>query len=1265
MATREISIWNRGLLALLVLALITTASYAAGGKLKVKVTDRDTGELLDGASIEDKGGNFGGSSFEGEAFIVGISPGTYEVFVSRLNYHPQTIQDVTISTNITTEIKVKLVLSTIAVKGVDIFYEPPVVEPTTTGHDKIFDKDVIKNLKAVEIGDVLKQTTGFKRDPEGGWHVRGSRTDGVAIIVEGVDRRDVQVSTNTNVEFTSESVEEISILSGGFPAEYAGAGAIVSITSSEGNKENYSGRVEMQTDRIIDTYSFDTDRLEISVGGPVPNTKEWFKRPITFYFTSISGLSNTYTPFALDRPSNDYLGVGLNLPERQDNNYSTSLKLAYNLTDDTKQKLTLFMTESFHRWDIYPSGEGGIDGNYGYGYKYNLENRPWAQNKQFSGTITYTNQPTSKTLYSIKLITFRTHSIVQPRGKTPGDFTLLDNIENEQAIAFDRNANGRLDNDEFVDSDGNSYMDGFLDANSDRVFEGGGEGYEDLNLNGRWDRGEDWVDLNGNSVYDAAEPWIDVVNPLTGQNNLGVFDPWDSYSDLNGNGRWDASEPQLPEHDWNGNGKWDGERFQDANGDGKYDAWEPWNDLNGNYLYDRGEPFTDKNGNGVFDYGEGYDDLNVNGQVDRRDLQARTTNNDDPEPFIDGDYWWDTGEPFIDEPDPITGLYNGGWDPGEIWFELPSSAGATTGPNIGSGLYYIGTDRTLNGKYDGPNFLFDEYELFTHPADWNFNSDRTRPVIYNFDEEEKGREWVDLTIDSLTSYISGRSTWINRTLHDVANPKFNLRNFTADEGKEWYDDYNKNGKWDREDTFLNPGLWDPTAFWQDRTSTEYTLKSDVQSQVGAHHELKSGFEIKYRNLEMQSISRPDLPYSGEASLPAGSPWPDRGGIRDFYHYRPIEGATYAQDKMEFQGLIVNAGLRLDFIIHDQKAIDEFRDRLARDEPGAILAQRGTYRVSPRLGISHPITERAKLYFNYGHFYQSPNFQYFYKSATANFDANTTIGNPNLEYEKTIQYELGVNTQISDYVVIDVAGYYKDQYDLISTADERWKNLTLDRYVNLDYGRMRGFELSIEKRPANHYALTFNYDFSYAFGKASDQHANLQSRLKNIPYNYDEHPLNWDETHKINAYLTILYKKNEYPRLLGLVFPDDWMMTLQWEFGSGLPYSPSKYTTGIENANLILPNSARLPWREKTVLKMEKYYTLNEAKGTRFLFGFTVENLFNKRNIQAVYAETGSPTESVHPANPAYNPNNNNQNYDANPRNFEPGRQVLFRAGVTF
>ncbi|MBM3325814.1 MAG: TonB-dependent receptor [Calditrichaeota bacterium] len=1244
--------------AFLLLLLTTTLALAGNGSIKGTVTDSEKGEPVMAANVVVLVTELGAATdLDGKFYIIGVRPGVFEVEISCIGYHMQKITGVVVQSDLTTDLNVKLTPSTITLKETVIKYKKPevILDKSTSGTR--FGKDALVLRKPESINAIISSTKGFKVDQEGKWHVRGARAGSVAIVVDGIDQRDPQVDTQTNLSISAEAVDEVNILTGGFNAEYGRAGAVVQVTSAEGPKTHYTGRVEYQTDRIIETYSFDTDRMELNLGGPLPYTRSWLGRPITFYWSSTGYLTNTYTPFNINRPANDYLDLGINLPERQDNSYQTSLKLSYNLSE--AKKLTLSLSHNYHKWDIYPNGEGGVSGNYGYGYKYNLAHRPWAQNRQFSGSLTYTNQLSSRTYYTLQFITFRTHSTVQPRGKNPGEFTLLSAVENNFAQAYDRNGNGWLDPDEYSDSDGDGFMDGFWDANRNNIFDGGGEGYEDLNMNGRWDRGEDWVDLNGNGIYDAAEPWVDVVNPLTGENNIGVWDPWDSYVDINGNGRWDAAEPQLPEQDWNGNGRWDGERFIDANGNGKFDPWEPYTDLNNDYRWNPGEPFEDKNGNGVQDDGEGYDDKNRNGKIDKRDLVSRVGNPDYNEPFIDGDFWWDTGEPFIDEPDPITGLYNGKWDRGEIWFDLPSSANQQTG----AGLWFVGRDMTLNGKYDGPNFLFDEYELFTRPVDWNYNSDRSRPIWYAWDEEARGADWPDRTV--LFSYIPGKSTWVNRTLHDTANPQFDMRNYSYDVDKEWFKDLNNNGQWDRADRFLNEGEWDPTAFWQDRVSTEYTVKYDIQSQVSKHHEMKGGLELKYRDLQMQSISQPDLLYTGEAELPAGSKWPERGGVRDFYHYQPIEGAGYVQDKMEFEGLIVNAGLRLDFIVHDKKIIDEFTARLERDEPGAIVAERGKYRISPRLGISHPITERSKLYFNYGHFYQAPSFQYYYKSATANFEANTTIGNPNLEYEKTIQYELGVNTQISDYIVFDISGYYKDQYDLISTADERWKNLTLDRYVNLDYGRMRGFEFTIEKRPSHHYAVTFNYDFSYAYGKASDQHANQANRLRGIPYNYDEHPLDWDETHKINAFLTILYDKGEYPRLLGFTLPDDWMMSLQWDFGSGTPYTPSKYTTGIENTNLILPNSARTPWRERTTLKFEKYYTLDMKKGNRAFFGFTVGNLFNKRNIVGLYTETGSPTQAVHPLNPSYNPADNRAEYDANPRNYDSPRNVLFRVGMTF
>jgi outer membrane receptor protein involved in Fe transport len=862
--------------------------------------------------------------------------------------------------------------------------------------------------------------------------------------------------------------------------------------------------------------------------------------------------------------------------------------------------------------------------------------------------LTFTHQLSSKTFYEVMMGNFNTKTTITPRGRTPNQFTLRDSIEDRSNRYY-----GQLDNN------GDTFYDGYVDANLNGQYDGGGEGYEDLNGNGQWDQGEDWIDLDGDGNYDVAEPWIDRTDPVTGANNVGVYDLWDSFTDLNGNGVWDSAEPQLAEQDWNRNGHWDGERFQDANHNGMYDGW-----------------------------GEGYDDMNGNGVIDHQNLFRGGTNTEDtPEPFVDGDYAWDTGEPFTDLPDSVTGEYNGIYDSGEPWVDLPTTYGNP---------YAM---PTLNNQYDGPNNLIDEYELFCRFDDIEYGMDPRHPVLYTWDPLLNGRDWSYMGnssqgIPSFRYYIPGKSTWINRTLDDQANPIFDYpnyrwdnyreynsdtnNNYMLDAGVEAFTDYNNNGVCDywKIDNFLNPGQWDASAIYEERESNEYTAKVDVTSQLNRYHEFKTGLELKYRELSMQYLQDPDQLYNNpDVPLPAGSPYPDRGDLRDFYNHRPWEGSLYAQDKMEFEGLIVNAGLRWDFVFHDPWLIEQSQQQVSANQPGALLAHRGTYKLSPRLGISHPIAETSKLYFNYGHFYQAPDFQYFYRSATASITSASVVGNPNLEYEKTVQYELGVNTQITKNWTADVAGYYRDIYNLISTVPERHGPIVIDRYYNLDYGRVRGVEITLAKSYSKYWSTSINYDFSYAFGKASSETAGIVARLNNVPVNTDEHPLDWDETHKITAWVTLQVpyarESKGHPHWFGFTWPADWMATLQWEFGSGLPFTPSQYLAHMPS-NLIAANSYRMPWTETTSLRVEKYFTWWDAKRKneklKLTLGMDVNNLFNKRNVRGIYGDTGTAYDSTNPLNPDDRDTGGQMMgtlYDHNPRNYGPGRNIIFRVGLSF
>ena len=169
-------------------------------------------------------------------------------------------------------------------------------------------------------------------------------------------------------------------------------------------------------------------------------------------------------------------------------------------------------------------------------------------------------------------------------------------------------------------------------------------------------------------------------------------------------------------------------------------------------------------------------------------------------------------------------------------------------------------------------------------------------------------------------------------------------------------------------------------------------------------------------------------------------------------------------------------------------------------------------------------------------------------------------------------------------------------------------------------------------------------------------------------NKDEHPLGWDETHKINVYATLIYQKGQHPDLFGLKLPDNWLMTLEWRYGSGEP-SPSRYTTGLD-PNRIPEDSARYPWHELTNLKFEKYFTIRG--NTNIVAGLQVDNLFDTKNVRTLYTETGNAYDSTHPLDvtSAYQetfpgPYNVGTDFDHNPRNYDPPRQIIFSLGLVF
>ena len=135
-----------------------------------------------------------------------------------------------------------------------------------------------------------------------------------------------------------------------------------------------------------------------------------------------------------------------------------------------------------------------------------------------------------------------------------------------------------------------------------------------------------------------------------------------------------------------------------------------------------------------------------------------------------------------------------------------------------------------------------------------------------------------------------------------------------------------------------------------------------------------------------------------------------------------------------------------------------------------------------------------MYFNYGHFYQLPEFRYFFRRPTQASSAAGIIGNPNLDFQKTIQYELGLQYSVARGYVLNLSGFYKDYYGLLNSIREVYGPISTDVYGNIDYARTRGLEMELEKRYGSFFAGSVDYQYTWAFGKNSSESADYFARF---------------------------------------------------------------------------------------------------------------------------------------------------------------------------
>ncbi len=256
-------------------------------------------------------------------------------------------------------------------------------------------------------------------------------------------------------------------------------------------------------------------------------------------------------------------------------------------------------------------------------------------------------------------------------------------------------------------------------------------------------------------------------------------------------------------------------------------------------------------------------------------------------------------------------------------------------------------------------------------------------------------------------------------------------------------------------------------------STSYTAKFDLTSQLNQTNEVKTGFEFTY--------SDQNIRYGlYDAYLTASN-------YSDSYHRFPIRGALYAKDKLEFEGMIADLGVRMDYLDPQGKwyAYDPYSPAFSSNgaagmdtlfKPATVDKQ---VTFSPRVGISFPISEDAKLYFNYGHFRQQPTPNQLFLLQRSYDKSITFIADPNIKMPRTIAYELGYEHSIADEYLLRVAAYYKDISDELQSVTYTSSGslgFAYTKYTSNGYRDIRGFEITASKKRGNWIQGFINYTY---------------------------------------------------------------------------------------------------------------------------------------------------------------------------------------------
>jgi outer membrane receptor protein involved in Fe transport len=398
------------------------------------------------------------------------------------------------------------------------------------------------------------------------------------------------------------------------------------------------------------------------------------------------------------------------------------------------------------------------------------------------------------------------------------------------------------------------------------------------------------------------------------------------------------------------------------------------------------------------------------------------------------------------------------------------------------------------------------------------------------------------------------------------------------------------------------------------TTNAFLAKGTFVDQRSQTHQVKFGLEYQAPLMRFTHVTL-------RAGTQAGGGF-GFGSVSDARQEDlPVFFSGYAQDQREWNGVTFRVGGRFDWFDARTSLPSDLANpaNTITDVPQSRLE--GTSNkldLSPRVGVSYPVSANAALYFAYGHFYQYPPLRDMFNNSDYSVLADLQaaddpqrkgiLGNPDLRAQRTVQYQLGIKDALTIDLGLDFNAFYKDIRDLLGVEFvSTYNGAQYVRYTNVDYGSVVGFTLQLDHRALGHVAVHADYTWQQALGNSSDPDETLNRAAAGQDALPRQIPFNWDQRHTLNLTLTGGNAAS-------------WSGSTILRFASGQPYTPV-----LDNDTKLLQNSARKPMGLLADVRAEHPLRAWGAPANAFVRVF---NAFDSRFFNGfVFPSSGQPDYS--------------------------------------